>query len=78
VIGDVQSAVTNRCVGKRRSVAPSGEVVAVNDALQAEPVLVNQSPYEKGWMVRLRLDDPADLETLLSAADYEKLLGAHA
>jgi glycine cleavage system H protein len=56
----------------------TGEVVAVNDSLQSNPALVNQSPYEKGWMVRIKLDDPKEVEALLSAADYQKLLGAHA
>lgn len=56
----------------------SGEVVAVNDSLQSNPALVNQSPYEKGWMVRIKLDDPKEVDALLSAADYQKLLGAHA
>jgi glycine cleavage system H protein len=56
----------------------SGEVTAVNDSLQTNPALVNQSPYERGWMVRIRLEKPAEVEQLLSAADYEKLLGAHA
>lgn len=56
----------------------AGEVIAVNDALKEQPVLVNQSPYEKGWMVRLRVENPGDVEKLLSPADYEKLLGAHA
>ena len=56
----------------------SGEVVAVNDSLQSNPALVNQSPYEKGWMVRIKLEDVREIESLLSAADYQKLLGAHA
>jgi glycine cleavage system H protein len=56
----------------------SGEVVAVNDSLQSNPALVNQSPYEKGWMVRIKLEDIGQIDALLSAADYEKLLGAHA
>jgi glycine cleavage system H protein len=56
----------------------SGEVVAVNDSLQSNPALVNQSPYEKGWMVRIKLEDVGQIDALLSAADYEKLLGAHA
>ncbi|MGE5175440.1 MAG: glycine cleavage system protein GcvH [Hyphomicrobiales bacterium] len=55
-----------------------GEIVAVNDDLKDNPVLVNQSPYEKGWMVRLRLDDPEDAKKLLGPDEYEKLLGAHA
>jgi glycine cleavage system H protein len=56
----------------------SGEIVAVNDSLQSNPALVNQSPYEKGWMVRIKLDNPKEVDALLSAADYQKLLGAHA
>jgi glycine cleavage system H protein len=56
----------------------TGEVVAVNDSLQSNPALVNQSPYEKGWMVRIKLDDVRQVDALLSAADYQKLLGAHA
>jgi glycine cleavage system H protein len=56
----------------------SGEVAAVNDSLQQNPALVNQSPYQNGWMVRIRMEDPKEIEKLLSASDYEKLLGAHA
>lgn len=55
-----------------------GEVVAVNGSLKDNPALVNQSPYDQGWMVRIRVDDPAEMNALLSSADYEKLLGAHA
>lgn len=54
-----------------------GEIVAVNEDLKDNPVLVNQSPYEKGWMVRLKLDDPAEAQKLLGPDEYEKLLGAH-
>jgi len=56
----------------------SGEIVAVNDTLKENPAFVNQSPYEKGWMVRIRIENPAELEALLAAEDYKKLLGAHA
>lgn len=56
----------------------SGEIVAVNDTLKENPAFVNQSPYEKGWMVRIRVENPAELEALLAAEDYKKLLGAHA
>lgn len=56
----------------------SGEIVAVNDTLKDHPAFVNQSPYEKGWMVRIRLENPAEVEALLAAEDYKKLLGAHA
>jgi len=56
----------------------SGEVTAINESLQANPALVNQSPYENGWMVRIRLENPAEVDQLLSSDDYQKLLGAHA
>jgi glycine cleavage system H protein len=36
--------------------------------------LVNDDPYEKGWMVKIEMADPAELESLLSAADYNKLI----
>ena len=48
-----------------------GEVVAVYEALNDTPELVNQSPYEQGWMVRVKLS--AQPDGLLSAADYEKV-----
>ncbi len=50
-----------------------GEVVDINDALDDDPELVNSDPYGEGWMIRLRLDDPAEVETLMDAASY----GAH-
>ncbi len=53
----------------------AGEVVAVNDALGDEPELVNSEPYAGGWMVRLRLDDPAAAEGLLDAAAYSESIG---
>ena len=53
----------------------SGEVVAVNDALDANPALVNSDPYGEGWMIRVRAADPADVDGLLDAAAYEKLIG---
>ena len=48
----------------------AGEVIAVNEALGDEPELVNSEPYAGGWMVRLRLDDPAAGEALMDAAAY--------
>jgi glycine cleavage system H protein len=56
----------------------SGEVSAVNTDLKDNPALINQSPYEKGWMVRIKMANPAEMEALLSAGAYEKALGAHA
>jgi glycine cleavage system H protein len=56
----------------------TGEIVAVNEALKDNPALVNQSPYGDGWMVRIRVETPAEIDGLLTADAYEKLLGAHA
>jgi glycine cleavage system H protein len=54
-----------------------GEVVEVNGALAAEPGLVNQSPYENGWMIRIRPSDPAEVDSLLDAPSYSALLETH-
>jgi len=52
----------------------SGEVVDVNEDVNDHPELVNESPYEKGWLVRLRLAAPAELDALLTAGQYDHLL----
>jgi glycine cleavage system H protein len=49
----------------------SGTVTACNDALESAPELCNADPYGDGWIVELRVSDPAEREQLLSAADYE-------
>jgi len=54
----------------------SGTVVEVNGALEDEPELVNDSPYDKGWMVVLEASSLAELDTLMDAAEYEAHLGA--
>jgi glycine cleavage system H protein len=52
----------------------SGKVVARNEALGDKPEKVNTSPYDEGWIMRLELSAPAELNALLSAADYQKLI----
>lgn len=49
----------------------AGKVVAVNDALEGSPETVNASPYEDGWIIKVELSNPADLNDLLDAAAYE-------
>lgn len=49
-------------------------VVAVNEALKDAPELLNNDPYGKGWLIKVRLHHPADLEGLLDAAAYENIL----
>jgi glycine cleavage system H protein len=50
-----------------------GEVVAVNDAVADSPELINSDPYGEGWLIEIRLDDPAGLEALLEAEAYDAL-----
>jgi glycine cleavage system H protein len=52
----------------------SGEVVEVNQEVNDRPELVNQSPYEEGWLVRVRLADSAEVDRLLSAEQYDELI----
>ncbi len=52
----------------------AGEVVAVNEALQDEPERVNSDPYGDGWMIRVRLSNPGEVDGLLDAAEYEDFL----
>lgn len=51
-----------------------GEVTEVNEALQDEPESVNTDPYGAGWMVRLRIADKGEVDSLLTAAEYEDYL----
>lgn len=53
----------------------SGTVLEFNEALNDQPELVNNDPYGEGWMIKVTVDNPAELDTLLDAASYEKLIG---
>jgi glycine cleavage system H protein len=53
-----------------------GEVVAVNTALSGAPEKVNEDPYGEGWMIRVRLDEPAEVDSLKDAAAYRTHIGA--
>jgi glycine cleavage system H protein len=52
----------------------SGEVAAVNEELNNSPEILNHDPHGQGWIIRLRLKNKGDLDTLMTAADYEKFL----
>lgn len=56
----------------------SGQVAETNDSLEDSPELVNESPYEKAWMVELESVESADFDQLLDAEAYEKLIGEDA
>jgi glycine cleavage system H protein len=49
-----------------------GEIVGVNDELHDDPSLVNSDPYGRGWMIRLKVVDPADVSALLSSDSYQE------
>ena len=54
----------------------SGEVIEVNEDLKNDPSLVNSDPHEKGWMIKVRLSDKAELDRLLSPEQYLSQTGA--
>lgn len=53
----------------------SGKVAAVNKDLDANPESVNKDPYGKGWMIKVEMKNPSEVNSLLSAADYKALIG---
>lgn len=53
-----------------------GEIVEFNEALEDAPELVNNDPYNEGWMVKIALKDPSQVDELLSADEYKELIGA--
>jgi glycine cleavage system H protein len=53
----------------------SGEIVAVNDSLADDPAQVNSDPYGSGWMLKMRVTEESELDALLGAAEYEKIIG---
>ena len=56
-------------------IAPaSGEVLAVNPAVQEPPEVVNEDPYGEGWLIRVRLSDPSELEALMDEPAYRAYL----
>jgi len=54
----------------------SGEIIEFNDTLESDPELVNSDPYEAGWMIKVKMSDRSQLETLMSADDYKALINA--
>jgi glycine cleavage system H protein len=52
----------------------SGEIVAVNDLLADSPEKINEDPYGDGWLVRVRMTDPSEVDTLMDVASYRELL----
>ncbi|AJC96676.1 glycine cleavage system protein GcvH [Staphylococcus hyicus] len=53
----------------------SGKIVEVNEDLEDEPEAVNESPYEKAWMVKVELSDESELDALMDAQGYQEMIG---
>jgi glycine cleavage system H protein len=53
----------------------AGEILEVNDGLEDAPESVNEDPYGKGWMVKIKVSNPAELEELMDVVAYQALLG---
>lgn len=53
----------------------SGEVVAFNETLEDNPELVNGDPYNEGWMIKIKMDNPSEMDELLSPEQYKEMLG---
>lgn len=54
----------------------SGEIVEFNEALEDEPETVNSDPYGEGWMIKIKISDASEVDSLLDAAAYKELIGA--
>lgn len=54
----------------------TGEIIEFNENLESEPEKVNSDPYGEGWMIKIKMDNPAEVEELLSSEDYKALIGA--
>ncbi|MEO5787390.1 MAG: glycine cleavage system protein GcvH [Gelidibacter sp.] len=54
----------------------SGEIIEFNEVLEDEPEKVNTDPYGKGWMIKIKISDPSQVDKLLSADAYKELIGA--
>ncbi|MBR5854474.1 MAG: glycine cleavage system protein GcvH [Paludibacteraceae bacterium] len=53
----------------------AGEVLEVNETINDQPELVNNDPYGAGWMIKIQMKDPAELDTLLDSVAYQEMIG---
>jgi glycine cleavage system H protein len=54
----------------------SGKVIEVNEKLKEKPEIINEDPYQEGWIAKLEISNPNELDTLMNAEEYKKLIGA--
>ena len=54
----------------------SGEIIEINENLETEPELLNNSPYENGWLIKVKMSDPTEIEKLMDSKAYEQFVNA--
>jgi len=52
----------------------SGTIIELNDNLDSNPELINESPYDKGWILKIKVNNKSDFDSLLSSEDYKKII----
>lgn len=72
--GEVFGSVESAKVASDLYAPMSGEVIQINEELEDSPELVNESPYEKGWMIKISLSDTDEADNLMGNSDYENSL----
>ena len=75
--GDIYSTVESVKAAEQVYAPVSGEIVAVNDDLEANPELINEDPYGAAWIIKVKASDAGELDKLMDAAAYESLLAEH-
>ena len=73
--GEVFGAVEAVKTVRELFVPMGGEVLEVNEAVDADPALVNKDPYGEGWLVKVQISNAADYDALLTAEQYAELIG---
>ena len=54
----------------------SGEIIEFNEALESNPEIVNSDPYGEGWMIKIKISNSGEIDSLLSSESYKELIGA--
>lgn len=75
--GDIYSTVESVKAAEQVYAPVSGEIVAVNDDLEANPELINEDPYGAAWLIKVKASDAGELDALMDAATYESFLAEH-
>ena len=75
--GDIYSTVESVKAAEQVYAPVSGEIVAVNDDLEANPELINEDPYGAAWIIKVKPSDAGELDKLMDAAAYESFLAEH-